>query len=55
METQDEYLDRICSIKPKRAKIKPKKDDENIKIFGYEWKDIQAMQSGTYKRKYVNK
>lgn len=52
-ESEDEYLDRICGIsKPKKAKKKAKKE-ENITIFGYDWKDIQAMQMGIYKPKVI--
>ena len=50
METQEEYLDRICN--KKKAK-KPKKREKDVPIFGYSWDDIQAMQQGTYKRRLV--
>ena len=55
METQNEYLDRICSAKPKKTK-KPKKTDTiktNALIFGYTWEEIQSMQQGTYERPLV--
>ena len=50
-ETQEEYLDRICNKKPKKKTIKAKKIEKPI--FGYSWEDIQAMQQGTYKRRYI--
>jgi len=53
METQEEYLDRICNKKPKNAKKKKKKTTSNSLIFGYEWEDIQAMQQGTYKPRTI--
>ena len=56
METQEEYLDRICNGKPRKAKKtkKAKKAKKTEKsIFGYSWEDIQAMQQGTYKRRLI--
>ena len=53
METQEEYLDRICGNKPKKAKGKSKKENTDGLIFGYSWEDIQSMQQGTYKRKII--
>ena len=52
METQEEYLDRICGNKVKKAKKKNKNTCDNL-IFGYKWEDIQAMQKGTYKRRLI--
>ena len=52
-ETQDQYLDRICALKPKKKRKTKQKDDPDQIIFGYKWKDIQAMQQGTYKRKAI--
>ena len=54
METQEEYLDRICSTPKPKKKRKTKKTQVQPKIFGYDWTDIQAMQQGTYKRKMLD-
>ena len=52
MESQDQYLDRICGNKPKKAKKKNKNTCDNL-IFGYKWEDIQAMQQGTHKPRTI--
>ena len=54
METRDQYLDRICSVKPKKAKKKNKNTCDNL-IFGHKREDIQAMQQGTYKPKTIKR
>lgn len=56
METQDEYLDRICGNKKTKLKRKPKDARSSAPsgtYFGYTWDEIQAMQTGTYKRRIV--
>lgn len=53
METQEEYLDRICKPKLKPKKKKKVKEDPDQLIFSRKWSVIQAMQQGTYKRKLL--
>ena len=55
MESQEDYLDRICGVsKPKKIRKRKAKEDPNQIIFGHKWSDIQAMQQGTYTPKKVN-
>ena len=55
METENEYLDRLCSIKPKKKHTRKRnaKNTYDSLIFGRSWDDIQAMQMGTYKPKLI--
>lgn len=57
METEDEYLDRICGItqkKVKKVRTKKAKISGDFKILpGYTWDDIQTMQRGTYQRRLI--
>lgn len=53
MESQDEYLDRICNPKPKKIRKRKTTEDPNQIIFGRKWSDIQAMQQGTYTPKVI--
>ena len=54
METNEEYLDRICaSPKPKKSRKRKAKEDPGQIIFGYKWSEIQSMQQGTYNPKVI--